>query len=98
MKPPAFTGERFIPGEGGAQIAYEHLHRYLFAMRWARGRRVLDVAAGSGYGAALLARVAEAVWALDLDAQAVSYARSCYPGSTLLFLRADATGLPVGSS
>jgi hypothetical protein len=24
----SFTGERYIPGEGGCQIAYEHLHRY----------------------------------------------------------------------
>ena len=83
MKPPAFTGERFIPGEGGAQIAYEHLHRYLFAMRWARGRRVLDVAAGSGYGAALLARVAEAVWALDLDAQASAFEETAERGGLL---------------
>lgn len=50
-----FTGERFIPGQVGAVIAYEHLHHYAFASRWARGMRVLDVATSSGCGAAVLA-------------------------------------------
>src|SRR5206468_10567129 len=91
-------GERFIPGEGGAEIEYEHLHRYQFALRWARGKRVLDLAAGSGYGAALLSRVAEAVWAVELDEQAVSHARSCYSAPSLLFLRSDVRELPIRSA
>ena len=52
-----FTGERFIPGAKG-EIWIEHWHRYHFATRWAKGKRVLDVACGEGYGTALLARVA----------------------------------------
>ena len=70
-----FTGERFIPGEGGAAIAYEHLHRYLFALNWAEGARVVDVASGEGYGAALLAGTARLVCGIELDPLALASAR-----------------------
>ncbi len=89
-----FTGERFVPGEGGAQIAYEHLHRYLFARRWAGGRLVLDAAAGAGYGAALLASSAAAAWALEMDAATVASGRAVYASPNLRFLRGDATRMP----
>ena len=75
----SFTGERYMPGEGGAQIAYEHMHRYIFALRWAEGKQVLDLACGNGYGAALLARQARHVWAIDLDEETlVSAGRDWY--------------------
>ena len=97
MRPPEFTGERYIPGQGGAQLAYEHLHRYLFALRWARGKTVLDLASGSGYGAALLADTASQVWALELDSQSILYARRTWDRSNLIFVQGDATSLPFGS-
>jgi len=95
MTSPDFTGERFIPGQGGAQIAYEHLHRYQFALRWAAGKHVLDVAAGIGYGAGLLAKAAERVWAVDLDAASVQYARRTFPAGNLMFLQGNAASLPM---
>jgi len=94
MSDPAFTGERFVPGHGGFQIAYEHLHRYLFASRWAKDGAVLDVATGLGYGAALLAKVAQMVFAVDLDGPTIAQARSISPASNVRFLQADATHLP----
>jgi O-antigen biosynthesis protein len=90
-----FTGERFIPGQGGAQISYEHLHRYLYAARWAKGKTVLDVASGAGYGAALLAPGARAVWAVELDRTAVRHARAQCPMKNVSFLQADARCLPL---
>ena len=96
MNPLEFTGERYIPGQGGAQIAYEHLHRYLFAMRWAKGKQVLDVATGSGFGAALLASVARRVCAVELDWSAVTHARGTTSSSAnLVFVQGDATRIPV---
>ena len=38
-------------------IQHEHLHRYLFALGYCVGRRVVDVACGEGYGAAFLGEV-----------------------------------------
>ncbi len=95
MNSPEFTGERFLPGQGGCQLAYEHVHRYLYAARWARGKRVLDVASGAGYGAALLAGEARLVWALDLNGPTIRWAREAYGRENLLFLQGDATRLPI---
>jgi ubiquinone/menaquinone biosynthesis C-methylase UbiE len=89
-----FTGERYIPGEGGAQLAYEHMHRYLYAVRWARGKQVLDLACGNGYGTALLARRARHVWAIDLDAPALQDAASGRQANNVTFIQGDAEKLP----
>jgi ubiquinone/menaquinone biosynthesis C-methylase UbiE len=90
----SFTGERYIPGEGGFQIAYEHLHRYVFALRWAAGRQVLDLACGSGYGTALLAQRATHVWAVDLDMNTIRCASKDWHKDNVSFIRGDAVQLP----
>jgi len=84
------TGERFLPWTPNARMAYEHLHRYRFATRFVRGKRVLDIACGEGYGAAMLAESAALVIGADLDAATLAHARRRYPGDRLLFVRADA--------
>jgi O-antigen biosynthesis protein len=89
-----FTGERFIPGQGGSMIAYEHLHRYAFAARWACRMRVLDVATGSGWGAAVLAGRAAAVWAVDIDLPSLRGAADQYGRANIVFLQADGARLP----
>lgn len=84
-----FTGERFIPGEGGARIAYEHFHRYYFAQRWTAAKVVLDLGCGEGYGAALLAQVAKRVTGLDLSPEAIAHAQTRYPLENLSFRVSD---------
>ena len=61
-----FTGERLIPGEVDIDLLNEHMARYHFAVRLARGKRVLDAGCGAGYGSAELADVAESVTAIDI--------------------------------
>jgi hypothetical protein len=78
----AWTGERLLPHIGG-DIAFEHLHRYALATDLARGKVVLDIACGEGYGANLLARVAQEVIGIDSDAAAVEHARQAYPARNL---------------
>jgi SAM-dependent methyltransferase len=92
-----FTGERFIPGSGGWQIAYEHYHRYLFAGCLAKGKAVLDVAAGEGYGAAYLASLAKAVFAVDISGPTVVSAAGRHRLPNLAFCQADAARLPMRS-
>jgi O-antigen biosynthesis protein len=92
-----FTGERYVPGQGGSEIAYEHWHRYLYSLRWACGRDVLDLGSGTGYGAELLAGFARRVWAVDLDTETVGHARARYSSSNLCYLCADAARLPMPS-
>jgi SAM-dependent methyltransferase len=89
-----FTGERFTP-ECVREIWYEHWHRYVFASRFARDKRVLDVACGEGYGAALLARTATQVLGVDIDAASITHARERYGTRSvnLRYEQGDATRL-----
>ena len=57
-----FTGERLIPGEVDIDLLNEHMARYHFAVRLARGKRVLDAGCGAGYGAAPGPRQGESQW------------------------------------
>lgn len=91
----AFTGERFLPSCAG-EIAYEHWHRYAFARAFARGRRVLDLACGEGYGTALLARAGGRVLGVDLSQAAVAHAASTYHDlAQCSFLAAPCDRLPL---
>lgn len=97
-EPPAngltFTGERYVPTQGG-EIRLEHLHRYAWAAPLCRGRVVIDVACGEGYGSAMLARVARHVIGIDVSPEAVAHARATYGGlQNLAFLQGSAERLP----
>lgn len=73
-----WTGERCVPWADDLAAIYEHYHRYAVTARYVRGKRVLDLACGEGYGAALLATEAEEVVGVDLDEDAVTHARQRY--------------------
>lgn len=93
-----FTGERVIPGDVDADLFNEHLARYLFARDYAQGKKVLDAACGTGYGAALLAETAAEVLGADIAPEAIEYARQHYPAPKTWFLRADCLCLPLKSA
>ncbi len=91
MSERTFTGERLHPDDAlfGVDLA-QHRAAYRFALGRARGRRVLELGSGAGYGAAELAREGLAVTALDrvapLRASRVDGAR---------YVRADVAALPL---
>ena len=93
-----FTGERVIPGEVDVDLLNEHLARYAFAARLARGKRVLDAGCGAGYGSAELADMAEHVVGLDIAQEAVGYAREHYVLPNLTFEQASCTAMPYGDA
>lgn len=64
-------------------------------MRLAEAKRVLDLASGEGYGAALLARTAADVVGIDPDESSIAHARSSYYHRNLRFLRGEATSVPL---
>lgn len=92
-----FTGERFTP-ECVREIWYEHFHRYVFALEFTRGRRVLDAACGEGYGSALLATAAADVTGVDISAEAIEHASKRYRADNLEFRQADCTALPFADN
>jgi GT2 family glycosyltransferase/ubiquinone/menaquinone biosynthesis C-methylase UbiE/predicted nucleic acid-binding Zn-ribbon protein len=91
----SFTGERYVPEEGG-QIEYEHLHRYGLC-RWAvAGKDVLDIASGEGYGSALLAASARSVVGVDIAPAAVTHAGERYGKvSNLSFRIGNCADIPL---
>ena len=89
-----FTGERLIPGQVDVDLLNEHLARYAFAVRLARGKRVLDAGCGAGYGSEELARAAESVIGVDIAAEAIEFAQSNYRQPNLRFEQASCNALP----
>jgi SAM-dependent methyltransferase len=88
------TGERTLPGIPAENYWFRrHEAAYLAIAPWVRGARVLEAGAGEGYGAALLARHAAAVLALDYDASAVEHAARAYRRVSVA--RANLVALPV---
>jgi O-antigen biosynthesis protein len=90
-----WTGERFLPWAKEAAVAYEHLHRYLWASNFVRDKRVLDLASGEGYGANILAAQASFVCGVDIDDPSVHHAAEKYRRPNLQFLQGDITRVPV---
>lgn len=93
-----FTGERYVPTEGG-EIRHEHLHRYAWCAPLARGLDVLDIACGEGYGSAMLAKMARSVMGVDISEEAVAHARGEYADvANLQFLTGDAAEIPLADA
>lgn len=73
------AGERMIPEIYGGFTFWEHVYRYAFASRFVKGRRVLDIACGEGYGAAALQKAgAIHVIGIDISESVCLHARKKY--------------------
>ena len=92
--PLEFTGEQLTTAVGG-QVELEHIHRYLMARSLCRGKDVLDIASGEGYGAAIVAQVAHGVIGVDVDHGTVAHAAKSYKRPNLRFVQGDARRIPL---
>jgi ubiquinone/menaquinone biosynthesis C-methylase UbiE len=91
----SWTGERYLPWWKDPVTAYEHWHRYAYAVQFASGKKVLDLASGEGYGSAALAATARQVIALDIDENAVRHARLKYRETNLHFTVGSIMEMPL---
>jgi 2-polyprenyl-3-methyl-5-hydroxy-6-metoxy-1,4-benzoquinol methylase len=74
-----FTGEYFIPGKSGERIEADHLERYRFARKFARGKSVLDIACGVGYASQLFIEVGAVSYdGVDINEKLIQYAKNNY--------------------
>lgn len=85
------TGERMIEEAyhhslGGYVIYLLHSASYELAEKYCKGKRVLDLGCGSGYGASRIASYALSVQAVDVSAEAVAFSSEHYPRENLSFL------------
>jgi O-antigen biosynthesis protein len=62
-----WTCDQFLPAIKDASSVYRLVHRYVYASEVLRGKRVLDLAAGDGYGASILGEAAESVVGVVAD-------------------------------
>ncbi|MCH8622380.1 glycosyltransferase [Undibacterium sp. TS12] len=92
-----FTGERFVPEVHG-NIEIEHLHRYMQACNLARGKQVLDIASGEGYGSAMLAEHAAQVIGVDISVEAVEHAQGRYRKPNLEYRVGSCAAIPLDDS
>jgi SAM-dependent methyltransferase len=80
VPPLHLTGERTLPDVPEENYWFQ---RHLVVYRWiaerVRGRRVVDLACGEGYGSAELARTAASVVGVDANPEAFEHARAKYP-------------------
>jgi len=94
-----WTGERYLPFMdpmvSGVEIHYEHLHRYAFAAQFVKGKKVLDLASGEGYGSNMLSKEAESVIGIDIDEKTVKHANSKYIKNNLKFIQGSILKVPI---
>ncbi|MEX2030823.1 MAG: methyltransferase domain-containing protein [Anaerolineales bacterium] len=93
-----FSGERYLPTIEGAEIGYEHWHRYLYATHFAKGKDVLDIACGEGYGTYLLSQTAGWTVGIDISNEAIRQAAGTYRRGNLEFNVGSVSSIPVPGS
>lgn len=87
-------GERVTDGVDYGWQMRDHIARYEFVAPRCHGKRVLDVATGTGYGADILRRRgAKEVVAVDRDDAALAYAARRYRSRSIRWLKGDAYAL-----
>jgi len=93
-----WTGERLVTSLNNLHGVTEHLHRYALAMNMVKGKDVLDIASGEGYGSALLSKVANKVYGVDIDEESVLHANQKYTdqhNKNLQFKVGNAAEIPL---
>jgi len=93
-----FTGEYFVPGKTISRIEEDHLERYKFATKFAKGKNILDIASGTGYGSKMLLDAgAKSVLGVDIDRKLVNYSKEIYKTKNIEFQLGDITTFKINS-
>ncbi len=88
VPPLALTGERTLPDVPEENYWFRrHLVVYEWIAAQLRGKRVIDMACGEGYGTDVLARTAASAVGVDANPEAHEHARLRYPRRNLRFVR-----------
>lgn len=65
------AAERMVPGKNYSPYMVQHVARYLWAMSFCRGKTVVDLGCGDGYGTYMLSWVAESATGVDISPKAI---------------------------
>jgi len=94
-----FTGERIIPKDKECQpdsdIFLEHEARYKFVMGMVKGKIVLDLACGTGYGTKMMFGAgAKEIWGGDIDSELIGDNKEHYKEDKIFFRKMDVAAIP----
>lgn len=84
---------RIIPEETAPKFFIQHLKPYELLRKEAKGKTVLEIGCGDGYGSAYLAEAAEKVTGIDYEEAVIYQAQNKYKGANLKFVQMDAANL-----
>ena len=85
-----FTGEYFIPGKSGDRIEADHLERYRFACKYAKGKSVLDIACGVGYSSQMFIEAGAVSYdGVDINEKLIDYAKNNYSSERVNYFVGD---------
>ncbi|MBD2150108.1 class I SAM-dependent methyltransferase [Pseudanabaena sp. FACHB-1277] len=89
-----YTGERHMEDQLGVGLNLSHIDhmvRYAFTSNFVKGKRVLDITCGSGYGSQFMAvQGAEKVVGVDIDVNSIKHARKYYQHPNVSYIESDA--------
>lgn len=66
-------------------LFFRHLVAYQNVLTCCKGKTILDLGCGSGYGSNLLSNIASKVTAIDVDSKAINWAKTHYTANNLEF-------------
>lgn len=78
-----------VPLNPKSPFFFEHVSRYWWAARFAKGKDVLDCACGKGYGTYILSQKANTATGVDLNKRSLETARERFSRPNLQYLEQD---------
>ncbi len=86
-----YTGERMVPWNlgCGVDVMHHHVARYTWALPWVYHKKVVDLGSGTGYGSFMMSWVADEVTGVEIDKEAVTFARQVFRAGNLAFEQQD---------
>lgn len=89
---------RIIPEETAPKFLAQHLKPYEFLRQEAKGKTVLEIGCGDGYGSFYLAELAKEVIGIDYEDAVIYQAQNKYKRANLKFMRMDAANLQLADN
>lgn len=93
-----YDGERYIPGQTALNVREDHVRRYCHVRNKLKGKRVLDIACGSGFGIQILSAAATVVIGVDYSFEAINFAKRNFMRRVDGGVRANASSIPFADN
>jgi len=93
-----YDGERYIPGQTAQNVCEDHERRYWHVKQAIKGKRILDIACGSGFGIQILSSVSPEIVGVDYSFEAVNFAKQNFMRRADGGVRANASSIPFADN